>query len=44
MESVEVRFGRGDKRRTIGYLVVRADGQMRYVKAQSSPIFWRVTP
>lgn len=30
MESVEVRFGRGDKRRTLGWLVVGADGWLKY--------------
>lgn len=31
MESVEVRFGRGDKRRTLGWLVVGPDGFLRYL-------------
>lgn len=31
MESVEVRYGRGDKRRTLGWLVVGPDGFLRYV-------------
>jgi hypothetical protein len=30
MESVEVRFGRGDKRRTLGWLEVGPDGYLRY--------------
>lgn len=30
MEAVEVRFGRGDKRRTLGWLVVGQDGFLRY--------------
>lgn len=32
METVEVRFGRGDKRRTLGWLVVGPDGWLRYEK------------
>ena len=32
MESVEVRFGRGDKRRTLGWLVVGPDGFLHYEK------------
>lgn len=32
MESVEVRFGHGDKRRTLGWLVVGPDGFLKYVR------------
>lgn len=31
MESVEVRFGRGDKRRTLGWLEVGEDGFLAYL-------------
>lgn len=33
MGSVEVRFGRGDKRRTLGWLVVGPDGWLKYEQA-----------
>lgn len=32
MGTVEVRFGHGDKRRTLGWLYVSADGFLRYFK------------
>jgi hypothetical protein len=36
MESVEVRFGRGDKRRTLGWLYVNSAGFLWYHKAETT--------
>lgn len=36
MEAVEVRFGRGDKRRTLGWLYVSAAGFLQYHKAETT--------
>lgn len=38
MESVEVRFGRGDKRRTLGWLYVNGAGFLQYHKADTTTL------